>query len=237
MAGAMVAARALRPPVLSLSHSLSGTRRGTLRAASSSPQLATQSLIRCQRDASIIQVSTPSTQSTQSTPSTPSSLSTRIAAAQSDASTLFLTVLALSLSTSALMTVGAGPAEAVETATSAAVALPSLLDPSSSAASSSPLLLSGLHALGPAATLGFIPAGPFASEFWDNVGRFVIYFFTVFTGGLYSLVRPVVDSLKKPTTAIFVVVALGGTFYVTFLTLSAMLGMEGADLPLEGFQY
>ncbi|CAI5495910.1 unnamed protein product [Closterium sp. Naga37s-1] len=70
------------------------------------------------------------------------------------------------------------------------------------------------------------------SEFWDNVGRFVIYFFTVFTGGLYSLVKPIVDLFKKPTTAVLVVLVLGGGFYVTYLTL---LPASLLTLTLPGF--
>eukprot|EP00475_Leptophrys_vorax_P034391 TRINITY_DN55433_c0_g1_i1.p1 TRINITY_DN55433_c0_g1~~TRINITY_DN55433_c0_g1_i1.p1 ORF type:complete len:167 (-),score=3.81 TRINITY_DN55433_c0_g1_i1:161-661(-) len=154
------------------------------------------------------------------TPATPS-LASRIATAREDASSFFLSVLAVSLGTSALINVGAGPAEAAETLNSAATA----------AAAHQSALPDAVHSLLPAMTLGFIPEGPFASEFWDNVGRFVIYFFTVFTGGLYSLVKPIVDLFKRPTTAVLLVIVLGGGFYVTYLTLSAMLGID--ELPLE----
>ncbi|CAI7733864.1 unnamed protein product [Closterium sp. NIES-53] len=165
----------------------------------------------------------------------------QVAVAERESSNFFLSVLALSLGTSALITLaGAGPAEAADAAAATVAAasgsgadLPSSL--LSAALGSSVLDLHSSLGLGSATTLAFIPTGPLMSEFWDNVGRFVIYFFTVFTGGLYSLVKPIVDLFKKPTTAILVVLVLGGGFYITYLTLSAMLGMDGSDLPLDGY--
>ncbi|GJP35853.1 hypothetical protein CLOM_g20400 [Closterium sp. NIES-68] len=159
----------------------------------------------------------------------------QVAAAEAESSNFFLSVLALSLGTSVLITfAGAGPAEAADAAAATvATAGGSGADLHSSLLSAASL---DLHSsLGSSATLGFIPTGPLMSEFWDNVGRFVIYFFTVFTGGLYTLVKPIVDLLKKPTTAILVVLVLGGGFYVTYLTLSAMLGLDSSDVPLDGY--
>lgn len=71
------------------------------------------------------------------------------------------------------------------------------------------------------------PEGPLLEEFWDNVSRYVAYFFTVASGGAYSILKPVADLLRSPVTAVFTVVFIAGVTYLTYLTVSAMLGLEG----------
>jgi hypothetical protein len=70
------------------------------------------------------------------------------------------------------------------------------------------------------------PGGPLMEEFWDNVRRYGFYFFTVVTGGLYSLTRPLFDLLKEPSTQFLVVIVVVGTFYLLYLTVSTMLGLN-----------
>jgi hypothetical protein len=70
------------------------------------------------------------------------------------------------------------------------------------------------------------PGGPLMEEFWDNVRRYGFYFFTVVSGGLYSLTKPLLDLLKNPSTQILVLIAVIGTFYLMYLTVSTMLGLN-----------
>lgn len=69
---------------------------------------------------------------------------------------------------------------------------------------------------------------PLYDEFWDNVRRFILYFFSVTSGGFYMLVRPIGDLFKKPVTAALTVVILGGSFYLVFTVLQLMLGITEA---------
>lgn len=71
------------------------------------------------------------------------------------------------------------------------------------------------------------PQGPLVEEFWDNVTRYVAYFFTVVSGGAYSILKPLADLLRSPVTALFTVIFIAGVGYLTYLTVSAMLGLEG----------
>jgi len=70
------------------------------------------------------------------------------------------------------------------------------------------------------------PGGPLMEEFWDNVRRYGFYFFTVVSGGLYSLAKPLLDLMKDPSTQILVAVVVIGTFYLMYLTVSTMLGLN-----------
>lgn len=70
------------------------------------------------------------------------------------------------------------------------------------------------------------PGGPLMEEFWDNVRRYGFYFFTVVSGGLYSLAKPLVELMKDPSTQILVIIAVIGTFYLMYLTVSTMLGLN-----------
>eukprot|EP00850_Spirogloea_muscicola_P010042 SM000058S18472 [mRNA] locus=s58:74692:81003:- [translate_table: standard] len=69
------------------------------------------------------------------------------------------------------------------------------------------------------------PDGPLAEEFWENVTRYISFFVTVLTGGLYSIARPIADLLRRPLSAVLTLAALSGGFYLTYLTISAMLGI------------
>nr|XP_024382050.1 uncharacterized protein LOC112285443 isoform X2 [Physcomitrium patens] len=71
-----------------------------------------------------------------------------------------------------------------------------------------------------------LEAGPLLEEFWDNVRRYGFYFFTVVSGGLYSLTKPLLDLLKDPSTQILVAIAVFGTLYLVYLTVSTMLGLN-----------
>ncbi|KAL3680094.1 hypothetical protein R1sor_023050 [Riccia sorocarpa] len=70
------------------------------------------------------------------------------------------------------------------------------------------------------------PEGPLLEEFWDNMRRYGFYFLTVASGGIYSLVKPLIDALRNPLTAVLVIVVVTGTVYLIGLTVSAMLGIN-----------
>ncbi|GBG80638.1 hypothetical protein CBR_g31098 [Chara braunii] len=70
------------------------------------------------------------------------------------------------------------------------------------------------------------PGGPLMEDFWDNMRRYVLYFFTVATGGLYTLVKPLADLLRRPATAVLVVVIATGVLYLTYTTVNTMLGLN-----------
>ncbi|KAH7292800.1 hypothetical protein KP509_29G086300 [Ceratopteris richardii] len=69
------------------------------------------------------------------------------------------------------------------------------------------------------------PEGPLVEEFWDNMRRYGLYFLTVFTGGLYSIVQPIFALLRNPITAILTITFLSGSFYLLYLLLNTMLGI------------
>ncbi|KAK7348357.1 hypothetical protein VNO80_22910 [Phaseolus coccineus] len=70
------------------------------------------------------------------------------------------------------------------------------------------------------------PQGPLVEEFWDNVRRYGLYALTVSTGALYTIFRPILDLLKNPISAIFIIVLFGGSFYIISQVLSAMVGVS-----------
>lgn len=69
------------------------------------------------------------------------------------------------------------------------------------------------------------PEGPLVEEFWDNMRRYGLYFLTVATGGMYSLLQPIFALLRNPLTAILTLVVISGSFYLLYLTLNTMLGV------------
>ena len=77
------------------------------------------------------------------------------------------------------------------------------------------------------------PEGPLVEEFWENVTRYIAYFFTVASGGAYAIVKPITELLRKPITAFFVIIALGGGAVITWLTLSSMLGLSESPDPYQ----
>ncbi|CAM6101716.1 unnamed protein product [Calypogeia fissa] len=70
------------------------------------------------------------------------------------------------------------------------------------------------------------PEGPLLEEFWDNMRRYGLYFVTVVTGGVYQLVKPIIDALRNPLTTVLVIIIVSGSLYLVGLTVSAMLGVN-----------
>jgi hypothetical protein len=90
-------------------------------------------------------------------------------------------------------------------------------------------LVFSLVCLPDASALALGLGDPLMEEFWDNVRRYGLYFFTVVSGGLYSLAKPLLDLLKEPSTQFLVAIAVAGTFYLIYLTVSTMLGLTEFD--------
>ena len=73
------------------------------------------------------------------------------------------------------------------------------------------------------------PEGPLLEEFWDNMRRYGLYFLTVATGGIYSILEPVFSLLRNPLTAVLTIVVIVGSLYLLYLTLNIMLGISAFD--------
>ena len=63
-------------------------------------------------------------------------------------------------------------------------------------------------------------------DFWANVVRYGRYFVTVMLGTGYIMVKPLVELLKKPTTAIAVISFTIFTLWFVRFTVNAMLGLD-----------
>lgn len=63
-------------------------------------------------------------------------------------------------------------------------------------------------------------------DFWANVLRYVSYFFSVLLGTAYVAFKPILELLKRPTTAVLVIGAAVGLYFFVSTTVSAMLGMN-----------
>jgi len=74
--------------------------------------------------------------------------------------------------------------------------------------------------------LAFWPEGPLVEEFWENMRRYGLYFFTVGTGAVYTILKPIYELLKNPISAVLVIVIISGIFYLLYLTLTAMIGIS-----------
>ncbi|EFN54403.1 hypothetical protein CHLNCDRAFT_15860, partial [Chlorella variabilis] len=57
--------------------------------------------------------------------------------------------------------------------------------------------------------------------FWGNVLRYISYFFSVLLGTAYIAVKPLIELMKKPTTAVLVVGGLAGLFFFVSFTVQA----------------
>lgn len=68
------------------------------------------------------------------------------------------------------------------------------------------------------------------SDFWVNVSRYGRYFITVLLGTAYVAVKPVLQLLKRPKTAVAVVLGLVALYLFVSTTVQAMLGVSN---PLE----
>lgn len=74
------------------------------------------------------------------------------------------------------------------------------------------------------------PLGDLAenADFWGNVLRYVSYFFSVLLGTAYIAIRPIIELLKRPGTAVLVVAGIAGLVYFVSFTVQASIGlMEG----------
>ncbi len=72
------------------------------------------------------------------------------------------------------------------------------------------------------------PLGDLAENegFWQNVLRYIQYFFTVLLGTAYVAVKPFFALFKRPVTAIIGIGAVVGLFAFVSFTVSAMLGLS-----------
>lgn len=68
-------------------------------------------------------------------------------------------------------------------------------------------------------------------DFWGNVGSYGRYFVSVMAGTAYVMTKPFTDALKRPKTAVFVVI---GTAALLCFVASAVKLMLGVD---ESFDY
>lgn len=73
------------------------------------------------------------------------------------------------------------------------------------------------------------PLGDLAenADFWGNVLRYVSYFFSVLLGTAYIAIRPIIELLKRPGTAVLVVAGIAGLVYFVSFTVQARLGWKG----------
>lgn len=67
-------------------------------------------------------------------------------------------------------------------------------------------------------------------DFWVNVSRYGRYFITVLLGTAYISVKPILQLLKRPKTAVAVIVGLVALYLFVSTTVQAMLGVSN---PLE----
>jgi len=63
-------------------------------------------------------------------------------------------------------------------------------------------------------------------DFWANVLRYISYFFSVLLGTAYVAIKPVFELLKRPTTAILVIIGGAALYFFVSTTVGAMLGMN-----------
>ena len=68
------------------------------------------------------------------------------------------------------------------------------------------------------------------SDFWVNVSRYGRYFITVLLGTAYISVKPILQLLKRPKTAVAVILGLAALYLFVSTTVQAMLGVSN---PLE----
>lgn len=68
------------------------------------------------------------------------------------------------------------------------------------------------------------------SDFWVNVSRYGRYFITVLLGTAYITVKPLIQLLKRPKTAIAVILGLVALYLFVSTTVQGMLGVSN---PLE----
>lgn len=64
------------------------------------------------------------------------------------------------------------------------------------------------------------------TDFWANVLRYISYFFSVLLGTAYVAIQPIINLLKRPTTAILVIIGGAALYFFVSTTVGAMLGMN-----------
>ena len=63
------------------------------------------------------------------------------------------------------------------------------------------------------------------ADFWGNVLRYVSYFFSVLLGTAYIVIKPILELMKKPTTAVLVVGGLAGLVFFVSFTVQVRSGL------------
>ncbi|KAK8962114.1 hypothetical protein KSP40_PGU021168 [Platanthera guangdongensis] len=74
--------------------------------------------------------------------------------------------------------------------------------------------------------MAFRPEGPLVEEFWDNLRRYGLYFITVSTRAIFTIVLPIYELLKNPITVILIIIVFVGSFYLLSQILTAMVGVS-----------
>ena len=64
------------------------------------------------------------------------------------------------------------------------------------------------------------------TDFWANVLRYISYFFSVLLGTAYVAIKPLIELLKRPTTAVLVIAGVAVVYIFVSTTVGAMLGMN-----------
>jgi hypothetical protein len=72
------------------------------------------------------------------------------------------------------------------------------------------------------------PVADVANEapFWENVLRYVQYFFSIMLGTVYVMLKPFAQLLRNPLTGILVIGGTVALLYGIKVTVAAMLGTE-----------
>jgi hypothetical protein len=63
-------------------------------------------------------------------------------------------------------------------------------------------------------------------DFWANVLRYISFYFSVLLGTAYVAIKPLLELLKKPTTAVLVVAGVAALYFFVSSTVGAMLGIN-----------
>ena len=63
-------------------------------------------------------------------------------------------------------------------------------------------------------------------EFWGNVLRYISYFFSVMLGTGYIMLKPFAALLKRPVTAVLLLLGVAALLYFINFTVQSMLGVN-----------
>lgn len=64
------------------------------------------------------------------------------------------------------------------------------------------------------------------APFWENVLRYIQYFFSIMLGTVYVMLKPFAQLLRNPVTGILVIGGAIGLVYGVKVTVNAMLGVD-----------